>query len=67
MSLLITDPDEPNRYLELRGELAKAEPDPTGSFYVHLGRRYGNPDQEPPPDSVDRVILYMRVDRATTH
>ena len=63
MSLLITDPDDPLCYLELRGELAKIEPDPTGQFYVHLGRRYGNPDQTPPPDSADRVVLHMRVDK----
>lgn len=63
MSLLITDPDAPNRYLELRGRLAKYEEDPTGAFYVHLGRRYGNPDQQPPPDAADRVVLYMSVDK----
>lgn len=67
MSLLITDPDDPERFLELRGELAKAEPDPTGDFYVHLGRRYGNANQQPPPDAADRVILYMRVDRVARH
>lgn len=67
MSLLIIDPADPQRYLELRGELAKVEPDPEGAFYVHLGRRYGNADQQPPPDAPDRVILYMRVDRVTRH
>jgi hypothetical protein len=67
MSLLITDPDDPNGYLELRGELAKPEPDRTGDFYVRLGRRYGNADQQPPPDAADRVILYMRIDRALPH
>jgi PPOX class probable F420-dependent enzyme len=67
MSLLIVDPDNPQRYLELRGRLAKIQPDATGSYYVHLGRRYGNPDQQPPPDAKDRVILYMRVDKALTH
>ena len=67
MSLLITDPDEPNRYVELRGRLAKYEPDPTGQFYVHLGQRYGNPDQQPPPDAADRVVLYMSVDKVGRH
>ena len=55
MSLLIIDPDDPQRYLELRGSLARTEPDPKGDFYVHLGRRYGDPDQAPPPDAADRV------------
>jgi PPOX class probable F420-dependent enzyme len=67
MSLLISDPDNPMRYLELRGRLARVEPDPTGAFYVHLGKRYGDPDQQPPPDAKDRVVLYMSVDRALTH
>ena len=67
MSLLITDPDNPFRYLELRGRLAEAVPDPTGEFYVRLGRRYGSPDQQPPPDSPDRVVLVMAIEYADTH
>lgn len=67
MSLLITDPDDPMRYLELRGRLAEAVPDPTGAFYVRLGQRYGNPDQQPPPDSPDRVVLVMAIESAGTH
>jgi PPOX class probable F420-dependent enzyme len=67
MSLLVTDPDDQERYVELRGALAKVEPDPTGAFYVHLGRRYGNAEQQPPPDAADRVILFMRVDKVGRH
>src|SRR5215212_9066022 len=37
--------------------------DPQGDFYVRLGRRYGNPDQQPPPDKADRVILVMGVEK----
>src|ERR1700733_12517187 len=62
MSLLITDPDNPQRYLELRGRLIEVIPDPQGDYYVHLGRRYGNPDQAPPPDKADRVVLVMSID-----
>ena len=61
MSLLVIDPDDPLRFVEVRGELVAAEPDPTGSFYVHLGQRYGDPDTSAPPDSADRVILVMDV------
>ncbi len=67
MSLLITDPEQPERYLELRGQLAEVEHDPTGAYYVRLGKRYGNPDEQPPPDRADRVVLVMRIDRALTH
>lgn len=62
MSYLITDPDNPLRYLELRGRLVEAIPDPSGGFHVELGRRYGN-DQQPPPDKADRVILVMAIEK----
>lgn len=59
-SFTVTDPDNPYRYLEVRGTLDSVEPDPTGSMYVTLGQRYGNADQAPPPDSADRIILNLR-------
>ena len=65
MSLSIIDPENQFRYLELRGELVDVEPDPTGAFYVRLGQRYGNPDQQPPPDSADRVVLVMSIEKVT--
>ncbi|GGM24067.1 PPOX class F420-dependent oxidoreductase [Promicromonospora citrea] len=66
MSLAIVNPENPFNYLEVRGKLVEVVPDPTGDFYVHLGKRYGNPDQTPPPDSADRVILVMSVEHYTT-
>ncbi len=65
MSLSIIDPDNEFRYLELRGSLVGVEPDPTGAFYVRLGQRYGNAGQQPPPDSADRVILVMSIEKTT--
>ncbi|MEO6828159.1 MAG: PPOX class F420-dependent oxidoreductase [Microbacteriaceae bacterium] len=62
MSMLVVDPKDPLRYLEVRGKLVEATPDPTGSFYVRLGKRYGNAGQEPPDDKADRVILVMSID-----
>jgi PPOX class probable F420-dependent enzyme len=67
MSLLLIDPDDPQVYLELRGNLVDVIDDPTGAFYVRLGQRYGNPDQQPPPDSDQRVILVMSVEKANRH
>lgn len=67
MSLLVLDPDDPMRYLEVRGRLIEAVPDPTGSFYVVLGKRYGNAAQQPPADSADRVILVMTIERVGRH
>jgi len=64
MSLSISDPENPYDFIELRGRLVEVIPDPTGAFYVRLGQRYGNANQQPPPDSEDRVILVMSVDKA---
>jgi PPOX class probable F420-dependent enzyme len=65
MSLLVTDPEIPQRYLEVRGALAQVIPDPEGAFFVRLGQRYGDPDQQPPPDRADRVILVMAITKTT--
>jgi PPOX class probable F420-dependent enzyme len=67
MSLMMFDPDDPQVYLELRGKLVDTIEDPTGAFYVRLGQRYGNPDQQPPPDKADRVILVMSIEKANGH
>ncbi|WP_167043671.1 hypothetical protein [Salinibacterium sp. ZJ454] len=45
-----------------RHRLLEAIPDPSGSFYVRLGQRYGNAGQQAPADSADRVILVMSID-----
>lgn len=65
MSYSIVDPDHPFRYIELRGKLIEVVPDPEGAFYVRLGTRYGNPNQKPPADSPDRVILVMSIETTT--
>jgi PPOX class probable F420-dependent enzyme len=67
MSLLVIDDEDPQVYLELRGELVDVIDDPTGDFYVRLGRRYGNADQQPPPDKADRVILVMSIEKVNRH
>ncbi|MGI9822903.1 PPOX class F420-dependent oxidoreductase [Agromyces sp. Marseille-Q5079] len=63
MTLEALDPENPLRYVEVRGQLAEVIPDPEGAFYVRLGKRYGNAAQQAPADKADRVILEMRIDR----
>jgi PPOX class probable F420-dependent enzyme len=63
MTLEALDPENPDRYVEVRGRLAEVIPDPEGEFYVHLGRRYGNAEQQAPDDRADRVVLVMRVEK----
>ena len=65
MSLSVVDPANPLSYLEVRGALVEVVPDPEGAFYVVLGKRYGNPGQQPPPDSADRVVLVMSIEALT--
>jgi PPOX class probable F420-dependent enzyme len=65
MSLSVIDPQNPFRYFEVRGALVDVVPDPTGEFYIRLGKRYGNAGQQAPPDSPDRVILVMSVEKTT--
>ncbi|HEY1531982.1 MAG TPA: PPOX class F420-dependent oxidoreductase [Galbitalea sp.] len=64
MSLAVFDPENEYHYVEVRGRLTEVIPDPTGSFYIVLGKRYGNADQQPPADSADRVILVMSIEHA---
>ena len=67
MSLLLIDDENPQVYLELRGKLVEVIDDPRGDFYVRLGRRYGDPDTQPPPDKANRVVLVMSVEKANGH
>lgn len=66
MSLAVMDPADQTSYLEVRGKLIAIEPDPEGAFYVVLGKRYGNPEQTPPRDAADRVILVMSVEHTAS-
>ena len=67
MSFLVFDPDDPMVYLEVRGTLIEAIPDPTGLFYVRLQNRYGNPSERAPRDAEDRVILVMSMEAFAQH
>ncbi|GAA1818254.1 PPOX class F420-dependent oxidoreductase [Agromyces neolithicus] len=63
MTLSAIDPENPFKYVEVRGRLAEVIPDPEGSFYVRLGRRYGDPDTTVPDDKADRIVLVMHVEK----
>jgi PPOX class probable F420-dependent enzyme len=62
VSVSIFDPDQPYRYVELRGTVERIDPDPAGAFYVELAERYASPlGTEAPPDAADRVVLFVRL------
>jgi len=48
----ISDTDNPYRYLEVRGDVERIEPDRGASFFRRLAKRYSA--DEPPPDAPPR-------------
>jgi PPOX class probable F420-dependent enzyme len=60
VAMSVIDPDNPYRFLEVRGVVEEIVPDPTGDFYLSLNDRYDGPLTEAPPDKADRVILVVR-------
>jgi PPOX class probable F420-dependent enzyme len=47
VALSIHDPDQPYRYLEVRGVIDRIEPDPNGGeFFMRLNERYRGPFRE---------------------
>lgn len=60
VAMSIHDPDNPYRYLEVRGVVEEIVPDPTAAFYLKLNDRYSGPLTEVPPDAADRVVLVVR-------
>ncbi|MFE9574811.1 PPOX class F420-dependent oxidoreductase [Nocardia sp. NPDC006044] len=59
VSISIYDPDNPYRYLEVRGVLDHIDGDPEGALYSSLSERYGNGPLVP-PDAKDRVAIAIR-------
>ena len=59
VALSITDPDDPYRYLQVRGVVERIDDDPTGGFYQRLQRRYRGYTSEVKDRDV-RVILTIR-------
>jgi PPOX class probable F420-dependent enzyme len=60
VALSILDPDNSQRYLEIRGVVEEVEDDPGGRFYRGLRRRYGVDPDAPMPDADVRVVLRIR-------
>lgn len=63
MSFTVYDPEKPYHYVEVRGRLVEAQPDPAGAFYQQLSHRYGTENPPAPADAADRVILVMSIDK----
>jgi PPOX class probable F420-dependent enzyme len=65
VAVSVNDPDNPYRYLEVRGVVVRIDPDPDGEFFDVLATRYGLAYEKPVGDRARRVILVVRPDRVT--
>ena len=64
VSVLITDPADPYRTLEIRGVVESIEPDPGAAFYQRLQQRYGR--ERPVYDADQRVVVSVRPTQVVT-
>lgn len=66
VTLSINDPDQPYRYLEIRGTVVDIRPDPDGAFFAHLAHRYRLDMPLPPGDVADRIVYTVHPERSTS-
>jgi len=59
VAISIVDPDNPYRYLQLRGVIESERADPEGDFYNRLQLRYRGRTSEV-KDRAERVVLALR-------
>ncbi|MCY1137998.1 PPOX class F420-dependent oxidoreductase [Actinoplanes sp. Pm04-4] len=61
VAISIVDPDDPYRYIEVRGVVERIDADPAGAFFVELAERYDAPfGTSAPTDAPQRVIFVVR-------
>ncbi|MEU1385830.1 MULTISPECIES: PPOX class F420-dependent oxidoreductase [unclassified Nonomuraea] len=66
VAVSVNDPEQPYRYLEVRGTVERVEPDPQGDFFDVLARRYGLDYERPVGDAERRVVIVVRPTRCTS-
>lgn len=59
VAVSISDPEQPYRYLEVRGVVTRIEPDPDAAFFGELAERYRLPMDGPPGDAADRIVYVV--------
>lgn len=66
VALSIVDPENPYRYLEVRGTVERIDPDPERAFINSMAKKYMGVDEYPwhqPGD--ERVVVVVRPERTT--
>ncbi|QKT06409.1 PPOX class F420-dependent oxidoreductase [Gordonia sp. X0973] len=56
----VNDPEQPYRYLEVRGVVERIDEDSTGALFAALADRYGLAMDGPPGDVEHRVVYVVR-------
>jgi PPOX class probable F420-dependent enzyme len=67
IAISILDPDDPYRYLEIRGRVVDIEDDPQWEFINKMAKKYLGLDENPwnrPGD--DRVVIVVEPEQTTT-
>jgi PPOX class probable F420-dependent enzyme len=69
IALSATDPDDSDRYLEVRGTVIRIDDDPGGTFLDIMSKKYRNQDvfsdHDPVADTA-RVVIVIRPEHTTT-
>ncbi|MDX3188481.1 PPOX class F420-dependent oxidoreductase [Streptomyces sp. MN03-5084-2B] len=60
VALSINDPEQPYRYLEVRGTVERIDDDSSGAFFGELASRYGMQLDGPPGDVEHRVVYVVK-------
>jgi PPOX class probable F420-dependent enzyme len=66
IALSLVDPDNPYRYLEIRGKVTRIEEDPNLDFINSMAKKYLRLDKYPyhqPGD--ERVVVFVRPEHTT--
>ncbi|MGI9606141.1 MAG: PPOX class F420-dependent oxidoreductase [Acidimicrobiales bacterium] len=66
IALSATDPDNPYRYLEIRGTVERIDPDPENAFIDSMAKKYMGVDAYPfhqPGDQ--RVVVHVQPERTS--
>lgn len=67
VALSLVDPENPYRYLEIRGRVERIEPDPDKAFIDSMSQKYLGQERYPwnqPGD--ERVVIVVRPEHTTT-
>ncbi|CAN5725661.1 PPOX class F420-dependent oxidoreductase [soil metagenome] len=66
IAVSIVDPENPYRYLEVRGEISKIEEDPNNDFINAMSMKYLGLEEYPNHQPGDeRVVLYLEPEHTT--